>query len=322
MFSLRVHLIICGALFATIVLFAVAGSALETSGARSNPAAFRIPALVVFIGLVIAFAFSAVPAMIKLVLGFQAKLGNQNVAPVRAAIANQNRIVWIMWALMAAGAAIALPAAFVGGAFGDDISGWAASSFAGKSQGVLVAAPGMSLDELVRASTLKLGLEGRKPPIYVVAAEAVFDFQVPGSSFRFEHCRYYFMSTFTHDRQRVQGMSIGTSPRKVTRAGLDAADAAVRQHLVEDGWLAGHEVYRTPQDQQLHGGATKGPAGRTWLKNEVVLNIQGRRMDDVVVGQDSATSGEWIQFIELWGRTDYPGIERLVFEPWQGQRQD
>ena len=41
----------------------------------------------------------------------------------------------------------------------------------------------------------------------------------------------------------------------------------------------------------------------------------GQEFDDPVAGEDPATAGEWIQFIELWARDDYPGIDRYVFAP-------
>jgi hypothetical protein len=38
-------------------------------------------------------------------------------------------------------------------------------------------------------------------------------------------------------------------------------------------------------------------------------------MDDPVPGEDAATAGQWIQFIELWARQTYPYIERYEFAP-------
>ena len=38
-------------------------------------------------------------------------------------------------------------------------------------------------------------------------------------------------------------------------------------------------------------------------------------MDDPSPGEDAATAGEWIQYIELWQRADYANIDRYVFGP-------
>ncbi len=67
--------------------------------------------------------------------------------------------------------------------------------------------------------------------------------------------------------------------------------------------------------QRLHGGATRGPEGRSWLKDGMVLDVEEKRMDDAQPGEDPATAGEWIQYIEIWPQKDYAGIDRLVFEP-------
>jgi len=315
MLSLRAHVLICAALLAALVGLAAAGAALEASGALGHPEAFKLPVLVLFVALFLGFGFSTVPVMVKLVLGFQRRIGNQDVALVKAALARESRIIWAMWGVMAAGMAVALPAAFLGGAFGPEVAAGCAPG-PGRSQGLLVAAPGMTLAELVRGSTVKIDLGGRKPPIHTVAGDGVFDFQVPGSGLRFERCRYYFLSTDSRDHDRIEGMSIGVSPAKLTRAEIDAADAALTARLAADGWLAGHEVYRTEEDRQLHGGKTEGPPGWIWLKDGVLLRVERRRMDEAVRGEDLATAGEWIQFVELRRRDGYSGIERLVFEPW------
>ena len=195
MLSVRAHAIISAVLLAAMIAFSAAGSALAASGIVRDPSPFRIPVLILFFALFIAFTFSLVPLMVKAVLGFQKAVGNQNVPPIKQAIASQTLIIWIIWGLMAAGMAVAIPAAIADGFFGSEL---AASAFTSRtSQGVLVATPGMTVDEIARASTLALDLAGRKPPITTIASEGWFDFQVPGSGVRFSHCRYYYMSTAT-----------------------------------------------------------------------------------------------------------------------------
>ena len=99
----------------------------------------------------------------------------------------------------------------------------------------------------------------------------------------------------------------------MTRAELEIAYASLRARLAADGWLAGHEEYRTEEDQRLHGGRTRGDEGRIWLSGGTILNVGSKRLDDPVRGEDAATAGEWIQFIDLWERSHYPGIERFSF---------
>ena len=85
-----------------------------------------------------------------------------------------------------------------------------------------------------------------------------------------------------------------------------------------DGWLTGHEEYRDEGVSVLHSGQARGPEGRVWLKNGVVLDIGTRRMDDEVPGENKETVGRWIQYIQLWSHDDYPSIERYVFAPASG----
>jgi len=65
----------------------------------------------------------------------------------------------------------------------------------------------------------------------------------------------------------------------------------------------------------LHGGKTRGPEGKLWLKGDTTLDIEERRLDDPVAGEDPATAGQWIQYVDLDTRKDFPSIERYVFAP-------
>jgi len=311
MLSLRAHLIICGLLFAALVLLAPLGGALQASGLVKNPTALRLPVTVLVLGLFLAFGFSCVPVMVKLVLGAQRRLGNADVPAVAAALRLETGIIWGIWALMAVGMVIALPAAIADGAFGPEAQRGLKGAFIPKAEGLLVARPGMTVAELRAGSTVKLEAPPDAP---VYAGDRPFDFQVPGSTLRFAGCRYFFISTFTHDRSRIQAVNVGLSHDKLTLAERDAADADLRRKLAADGWLTGHEVYRTEEDQQLHGGLRQGPAGRVWLKDGVVLSIEDAKVDEPRPGEDPAAAAVWVQALSLWGADDYSGLERFEFK--------
>ena len=312
MLSLRAHVIICASLFAALLLIVPLAGLLHVTGLIKNPAAYKIPAIAIVGGLFAAFAFSAVPVIVKLVLGFQKTIGNQNVPAIGVVLSRENLIVWAMWGLMSAGALIAIPAAIADGALGTEPRRAVENLVIGKSQGVLAARPGMTVDEIVRASTLKLD---PRPGAAVISGGQVFDFRIPGSGVLFPACRYYYLSTFNQDPNRIQAISIGTSHQKLTRAERDAADAALQQRLAADGWVSGHEVYKTKEDRQLHGGLKRGPEGRTWLKDGTVLTIEDPQVDEVGRDQDAETATVWIQSISLWSAEDYSGFDRLVFAP-------
>ncbi|MBA3544753.1 MAG: hypothetical protein H0T83_09995 [Chthoniobacterales bacterium] len=169
---------------------------------------------------------------------------------------------------------------------------------------------------MTRKSTLALDLKSARTAI---AGKGVFEFVVPRSTIRFPRARSYFITTRDDDHSKISVVNISTSPEKGSKASVDSADAAFRGELARDGWLAGHEVYRTEESQRLHGGEKAGPEGRQYLKDGIVFSINRNRMDEAKLNEDAATAGEWIQYIELWPADSYPGFERLVFPPAQGR---
>jgi hypothetical protein len=117
MFSLRTHAIIFGALFALVVGIAILGNVLEAEGVvLATPAAQRTMQIV-FFSLVIALALAAVPVMVKAVIAAQIVAGNGEQPLIKFVVANQVRIIAVMWALMIAGLALAIPAAIEDGMF-------------------------------------------------------------------------------------------------------------------------------------------------------------------------------------------------------------
>jgi hypothetical protein len=314
--SLRTFAIFCGGSFAALLIVGWGGNILQASGTIRDAGALKIPFLALMIGLLLVFAFSAIPLMVGAVLGFQQNIGNRNLPVVRSALRFQHTIVFTLWGLMAAGLLIAVPAAIMSGAFTEtSTSPDEEAAPESRSEGTLIAAPGMTFAEMARRSTLKIDINMRAPITSAVGAGGVFDYHIPGTGMFFRNCRYYFVSPYTHARDKIESLNIGLSPHTISRSALEKANTSLRARLAADGWLTGHEEYRTEEDRTLHGGATRGPAGSLWLKNDLVLSIDTRRMDDPAPGEDSKTAGKWIQFIGIWQRNDYPYVERYVFAP-------
>jgi hypothetical protein len=304
--TLRTNVIICGSLFVALIGTAIIGNVLQSAGVAPLSGRASYFAMFGFFGLFLAFGFSAVPVMVKTVVAAQPRGG-----PVARALArHQNAIIYAIWGLMIAGCAIAIPAAVIGGMFGDAPRHMVQRALEGSSMGTLSAAPGMSLDVMTRNSTLPVDLKYART---VIAGKGVFEFIVPNSSIRFPRARTYFITTREDDHTKINVVNISTSPEKGSKASVDAADAALRRELARDGWLAGHEVYRTAESQRPHGGAKAGLEGRQYLKDGVVFSINRNRMDEAKPNEDEESAGEWIQYIELWPADSYPGFERLVF---------
>ena len=314
MFSLRTHAIISGGLLAAIIVFAMLGSALQGSGLVTRPERLELPAKLLFFGLFLALGFSCVPLLLKLFVAGQSQIGNAGIAPVSFLARHATGITIGVWLFFLLGLSLAVPAAIDDGAFGRDAQRAWRGLFIGGPQGELQARPGMTLAAMAQASSLEIPRRGTEGTLRApLAGDKPFNFRIPGTEIRLMGCRYFFVSTFIRDPERIQAISVGVSPYTLTRAELATSDAALQAKFAADGWLAGHEEYRTAENQRLHGGATRGPEGNHWLKGDVVAHIEHRRMDEPVPGEDVATAGEWIQTISLWGKDDFPGIGFLVF---------
>ncbi|HEX2592854.1 MAG TPA: hypothetical protein VHL34_15235 [Rhizomicrobium sp.] len=114
MFSLRTHVIITVSLLALLVLVPMMGSALAPGGVETL-GGLKTIAQAGYLTLFVLFGLSTIPVIVMLVLGTQVRLGNADKAPVAAALRRQRTIIWIMMGLMAAGAAIAIPAMILDG---------------------------------------------------------------------------------------------------------------------------------------------------------------------------------------------------------------
>ena len=110
------HVSITAGLFAAILGLAIVGNAVETSGSMPTTPAARLTAMITFGILTAGLAFSAVPVIVKLVLGAQVR--THPGAPVLGVLVRRERaIILVLWAIMGLGLITAVPAAIFGGAF-------------------------------------------------------------------------------------------------------------------------------------------------------------------------------------------------------------
>jgi len=148
----------------------------------------------------------------------------------------------------------------------------------------------------------------------VIADGTIFNFEIADTAISFPRCRYYFVTYARGDNSRIDMMSIGTASRSLSRAEVEQADRTLRDRLEADGWLVGYEVYRTEQDRRLHGGATEGPRGKHWLKDDTVLTIRRRRMNEAKPGE-ATDAGAWIQLLDLDLYGHWSLRDRSAFAP-------
>jgi uncharacterized membrane protein YGL010W len=110
MLSLRAHAIICASLFAALIGIPLVGNLAMATGTSPPPHAWQLPLMVFYLTLFLAFGLSAVPVMVMTVIRAQS-------GAIPALVRYQSRIVWILWLLILAGIAVALPAMIAGGFF-------------------------------------------------------------------------------------------------------------------------------------------------------------------------------------------------------------
>ncbi|HEY1654219.1 MAG TPA: hypothetical protein VGF86_03790 [Candidatus Tumulicola sp.] len=229
--GLVANALITAGLLGLIAIMLIAGGALELAAVKSL-GIFGPPAAVAFFALILAFAFSTIPLMLKLVLSVQVWIGNANVPPVKAAIEHQRMIVGGIWAIMALGCAITIPAAILDG-FGGGWSPLRDAIARMPSEGTLVTAPGLTIRQTIDASTLRLA-QGSKSALFSRAelgGAGIFEFRVAGTGIYVERCRYYYITTYLRDRARIEHANVGTSPSARPPAGVNALDAALGYYI-------------------------------------------------------------------------------------------
>ena len=116
MLSFRAHAWICGGLFAAMIGLAILGNVLQGMGVIA-PAGIGKPVAFLFFGLFLAFGFSCIPVMVKLVFGFQRKRDEAGQPAVNIGSKAETILIWIAWAFLAVACAVAIPAAIMNGMF-------------------------------------------------------------------------------------------------------------------------------------------------------------------------------------------------------------
>jgi hypothetical protein len=117
MLGLRTHALVTGGLFGALLILGWGGNAVDAYGLIPHTHGVQMGAVIFFLVLTVALAFSAVPLMVLLVVRFHIAAGNANRPGIRSIVAHARAIVFVIWGLMAVGLLLAIPAAIADGAF-------------------------------------------------------------------------------------------------------------------------------------------------------------------------------------------------------------
>ena len=142
-----------------------------------SPTVFESTVKAVVFALFLACGYSAVPLMIKLFLAGQRSIGNAAAAPIVWLEAHEVAVVVGVWLFVSLGVAIAVPAAISDGFFASSGEGGAIAQAKVRSQGLLVAASGMTVDEMFRRSSP--GAETYRPEVAGVTNSGALITAVP-----------------------------------------------------------------------------------------------------------------------------------------------
>ena len=306
----KISAVVGVASFAGIFVWGLIFQALLRLGILRNPDRIEpyIKTEVFFLFCV--FGFCCMPLLMRVFIAGQHTIGNTDVGMVRFLREHFVGVTLGFWAFLLLGLLVALPVMWT------DFFGFKPG--VGKSQGVLRANVGMTFADVAAASTLKMpapvgpGVSGA----YQCVDDVVFDFEIPTTGMRFDRCRYYFMETGPKGDPHIESINIGVSQVKTNRTDIDAALARIRQQLQTDRWRVGYFIYRTREEQVLHGKISSERDERYWSKNNTVLVLSTRRMDEEAAGEDPRTAGEFIVVIDLESMASAMHLHlHLQFEP-------
>ena len=72
-------------------------------------------------------------------------------------------------------------------------------------------------------------------------------------------------------------------------------------------------MYRTPEQQRLHGGMTSSGEGSFWLKGNALVAFEPKRVDEEQRGDDPRTAGKWILALMISDRETSSTYKSLDF---------
>jgi hypothetical protein len=114
MLSFRAHVIILATAFSAFLCIAVGGNVLQAEGVFHDVGAWKIPVAILVFGLLAVSGFAAVPVIVMTVMGFQRRIGNEEVPIVESLLKAEKSVIYTIWALMLGGLIVGVPAAIYG----------------------------------------------------------------------------------------------------------------------------------------------------------------------------------------------------------------
>jgi len=296
----KLEAVLAGVSFALIFVTGAVGQVAIHAGMDPKSADFMVHAAILLLFCI--FGFSCIGLMLHVFVKLQVGIGNRAVPMIHFLASHERGVTFAVWGFLGLGTLIALPFA---------LQDMGMQLPIGRSQGVLSADIGMTLDEVRQRSSVKM----KEPRLmgdtsHMSVEQMVFDFKIGDSPVHFPQSRYYWLETPKHDTH-ITVLNIGITPRKIPKPELETFQDAARQQLVADGWMPGHYVASSEETVRMWGGKRTIRDGDYWRKGGTLLMFETKRMDEQKRDEPPG-AGEFIVDLHLRPK-DYD--KDLVFEP-------
>lgn len=295
----KAEVLVAAISFALIFLSGVVGHLIALAGADQRTVDMGVKAAILL--LFCLFGFSLIGLMLHVFIAMQVGAGNANAPMIRFLADHEAALTFSAWGFLALGTVVAVPFALYDIGFRLPL----------RSQGVLSADIGMTIEEVKQRSSIKvkeprlMGDESR-----MAVEDIIFEFRIGDSPVRFPRSRYYWLQTPKND-PHISVLNIGITPEKMSRTALDTFQRAAQMRLFADGWIPGHYIADSEKTVRLWGGKRTNGDGRYWAKGNTLLIFERSRMDEEKPGEPP-DSGEYVLAIQMRPKdTD----RDLVFEP-------
>lgn len=282
----KAEVLVAAISFVLIFLSGVTGHFIALAGVEQKTVDMGVKAAILLFFFL--FGFSLIGLMLHVFIVMQAGAGNGNVPMIRFLTDHEAGITFAAWGFLALGTVVAVPFALYDIGFRLPL----------RSQGVLSADIGMTIEEVKQRSSIKMKEPGHMGDGSRMGVEdMVFEFRIGDSAVRFPQSRYYWLQTPKND-PHVSVLNIGITPEKMSKAALDTFQRAAQTQLFTNGWMPGHYIADSEKTVQLWGGKHTSGDGRYWAKGNTLLIFERSRMDEEKPGEPP-DSGEYIIAIQM-----------------------
>jgi len=166
---------------------------------------------------------------------------------------------------------------------------------AGPSQGTLLAAPGMTFDEVRKSTNFALDsvYHGGSQDYLTLSNAIAFEFQLAGTGLKFERCRFYSLQTMNPD-PKIYYIQIQVE-KNVTWKEAKAALNQTREKLKKEGWTP--ESFPDGVDENTP--APPRDLAFTWTKGDLSFTYSARRFPQTITGEDPNQGSNYEQDLEI-----------------------